>query len=80
MKILKGKWKFDYDQESDVLYAYVNKSRKASCTEECSGIVLRFDIKRKLCGFTIVDFVKRMITMKDAKYDKKLINLIKLWR
>lgn len=58
MKKIKGKLKFDYDDENDVLYAYINKPRKAISKELDSGVVIRLDpISKKMVGFTIIDFL-----------------------
>ena len=62
--------KFDYDQESDVLYAFFDKPEPAMCSEEIEGIVIR----RRLCtkeiiGFTIYNYSVRPLF---------LVNLFKM--
>ena len=55
---MKHIWKFDYDRDADVLYAFIDVPRPAKSIEE-GDVVLRIDPTGKLVGVTIVDFIKR---------------------
>ena len=55
---MKHIWKFDYDRNADVLYAFIDVPRPTKSIEE-EDVVLRIDPTGKLVGFTIVDFIKR---------------------
>lgn len=58
---MKGKLLFDYDKDSDVLYAYIEKPRPAATIEPSSGIVIRYDPQiKKVVGLTILDYMKRI--------------------
>ena len=59
MEKIKGKIKFSYDKENDVLYSFINKPRKAICRELGNGILIRIDTNKKIVGFTITDYERR---------------------
>lgn len=51
---------FSYDEESDILYAFVGKPVPAICEEPVNGILIRRDIKtRKVVGFTIINYKRQ---------------------
>jgi len=58
--MIKNNLKFSYDNDSDVLYAYINKPTPAKSIEHKDGIVLRLDPHSgKYVGFTIIDYMSR---------------------
>jgi uncharacterized protein YuzE len=61
MDKIKGKIIFDYDSDSDVLYSYINKPRRAIGKDLNNGVTLRVDPQhKKIVGFTIVDYKYKM--------------------
>jgi len=62
MERIKGKIRFSYDKENDVLYSFINKPRKATCRELGlgNGILIRIDPDiNKIVGFTVIDYERR---------------------
>jgi uncharacterized protein YuzE len=61
MDKIKGKLFFDYDDESDVLYSYINKPHPAIGHDLKNGVTLRIDPnKKRIVGFTIVNYKYKM--------------------
>ena len=61
MKFLRGKMKFSYDKTNDVLYAYINKPRPATCIELGGGMLIRVCPKtEKIVGFTWIGANRRI--------------------
>jgi hypothetical protein len=53
--------KYDYDKESDVLYAFIGSPRPAVSEEVSEGIAVRRDPNdNSLVGFIIDDYMKRL--------------------
>lgn len=58
--MIKDNFKYDYDKEADVLYAFIGKPKPAKSIDYENGIVVRVDPRTgKYIGFTIVDYMKR---------------------
>ncbi|MBL1123421.1 MAG: DUF2283 domain-containing protein [Ignavibacteriae bacterium] len=58
--MIKDTFKYDYDKEADVLYAFIGKPKPAKSVDYENGIVVRIDPNSgKYIGFTIVDYMKR---------------------
>jgi uncharacterized protein YuzE len=59
------KLRFDYDKESDVLYAFWDKPEPAICSEEIEGILIRRRPgTKKVVGFTIYNYSLRKKKLK----------------
>jgi uncharacterized protein YuzE len=57
--------KFDYDRESDVLYAFFDEPEPATCSEEVEGIIMRRRPgTKKIVGFTIYNYSLRKKSLK----------------
>ena len=51
---------YDYDEGSDVLYAFIGEPTEAIFEEIANGILLRRHIDtNELCGFTIIDYSRQ---------------------
>ena len=56
------KWRFNYDEDNDVLYISVNVARPSYCEEIRDGVLARYDMETdELSGYTILDFFKRLL-------------------
>ena len=52
---------FDYDEKADVLYITdpeLNERPTGEMTDE--GVIVRWNNKKKICGLTVLDFMKRV--------------------
>jgi uncharacterized protein YuzE len=57
--------KFDYDEESDVLYAFFDEPEPAISSEELEGILIRRRPRtKKIVGFTIYNYSLRKRRLK----------------
>lgn len=64
LKILEGKpsLNWQYDEEADVLYISVGKSRPAVGVDIGQGVIVRYDKKKKeVIGLTIIGFKTRTL-------------------
>jgi len=71
--------KYTYDEEGDVLYAYVGNPRECAYDAIGNGIYLRKSYSsNEYIGFMILDFVKQLAESKDLhKLQKALEEAVK---
>jgi len=63
--------KFDYDEESDVMYITFGKAKPCRSIEIESGFVIRYTLNGELNGITLVDYSKRVSGEKKQQIEKE---------